>query len=314
MLSGKKIIIGWNHFFYDKVDVSTLSLFRIILGFFLFLSGISLLPDLGLWMGVDSGSLVPLQDSLRFYSNVRVNVFEWLAPTETSAWLVVIGFTLTALGLMIGFFTRVCSLLCFIFLVSLQNRNYVILNSGDTLMRCMLFPLIFSPCHYKFSVDAFFKKNHGYPYPHVVPSVSLRLLQLQLCIVYLSTFLFKLKGYDWVDGTAVYYTSRLQNFQRLTFPIIFDVAVLTRALTWSALIIEFCMATLIWVKECRTWVLILGIMLHLGIEMTMSIGIFEWVMMGCYVLFLDPMKMTRGVHSVYARLHFLLSFKKIKEI
>ena len=314
MLSGKKILNGWNHFFYDEVDVSTLSLFRIILGFFLFLSGLSLIPDIGIWMGVDSGSLVPLQDSLRFYSNVRINIFEWLAPTETSAWLVVIGFTLTALGLMVGFFTKICSLLCFIFLVSLQNRNYVILNSGDTLMRCMLFPLIFSPCHYKFSVDAIFKKSHGDSYPDFASSVSLRLLQLQFTIVYLATFLFKLKGYDWIDGTAVYYTSRLQNFQRLTFPIIFDVAPLTRTLTWSALIIEFCMGTLIWVKECRKWVLILGIMLHLGIEMTMSIGIFEWVMMGCYVLFLDPMKLTRIVHSVYARLLLFLPGKEFKEI
>jgi uncharacterized membrane protein YphA (DoxX/SURF4 family) len=293
MFSYKSFVDGWNNFFYSETDPATVSLFRIILGFFLFLNGISLMPDFENWYGIGSNSLVPLQDSLRFYSNFRLNIFKWLSPTEASAWFVLVTYTLSSFLLMIGLKTRISGIVCFILLVSLQNRNYAILNSGDTIMRCMLFLLMLSPCYMKYSVDALLKLKQGTPYPDKQSGTFLRLLQLQFSLVYLATTLFKLKGYDWVDGTAVYYTSRLENFQRLALPIVFDYAFLSKTLTWTALIVEFAMGTLIWVKEWRKWVLISGIVLHLGIEVTMSIGFFEWIMMGSYVLFLEPIELEK---------------------
>jgi hypothetical protein len=93
-----------------------------------------------------------------------------------------------------------------------------------------------------------------------------------------------------VDGSAVYYTSRLESFQRLASPYLFDFSTSSKFLTWMALLVEFSMGTLIWIKECRKWVLLCGLALHLFIELTMSIGSFEWIMMGCYVLFLDDQR------------------------
>ena len=287
MFSFKSFVNGWNSFFYDETDPSTLCVFRIILGFFLFLNGISLMPDFEAWYGIGSNSLVPLKDSLTFYSNTRLNLFKWLAPTRSSAWFALVAYTVSAFALMIGLKTRIAGVVCFVFLVSLQNRNYAILNSGDTLMRCMLFVLMLAPSHVKYSVDAWLSKKQGSPYPERISFTTLRLLQLQFSLVYFATTLFKLKGYDWVDGTAVYYTSRLENFQRLAIPYVFDFALLSKVITWTALAIEFAMGSLIWVKEWRKWVLLSGIVLHVGIELTMSIGFFEWIMMGSYVLFLE---------------------------
>ena len=48
------------------------------------------------------------------------------------------------------------------------------------------------------------------------------------------------------------------------------------------------LGTLVWVKELRIWVLLAGLLLHLGIEVSMSIGFFEWVMIAAYILFLEP--------------------------
>lgn len=293
MFSFKSFVNGWNEFFYTEMDTATVSLFRIILGFFLFLNGISLLPDFETWYGIGSNSLVPLHDSLRFYSNFRVNIFKWLSPTETSAWFALVTYTVSAFFLMIGLKTRLSGIICFILLVSLQNRNYAILNSGDTIMRCMLFVLMLSPCYMKYSIDAMLMKKQGTPYPDKKSGTFLRLLQLQFSLVYLATTLFKFKGYDWADGTAVYYTARLENFQRFVLPVVFDYVFLSKFLTWSALFVEFAMGTLIWVKEWRKWILISGIILHLGIEVTMSIGFFEWIMMGSYVLFLEPIELEK---------------------
>lgn len=288
MFSLKNLTDGWNQFFYSNTDGTALSLFRIMFGFFLFLNGISLVEDFDAWFGTGANSLVPLQDSFTFYNDLRVNIFKWLTPTESSAWLVLLAYILTSFFVMIGFKTRISTIICFVLMVSLQNRNYAILNSGDTIMRCLLFLMMFAPTHVQFSVDAFLREKSGKPYDPNVLILPLRLMQLQFSLVYLATTLFKLKGYDWVDGTAVYYTSRLENFQRVVLPIVFDFPFFVKFATWSALFIEFAMGTLVWVKELRIWVLLTGILLHLGIEISMSIGFFEWVMIAGYILFLEP--------------------------
>lgn len=288
MLSLKTFVEGWDRFFYSKTDATSLCLFRILFGFFLFLNGISLVEDFQVWFGIGNNALVPLQDSFTFYKNFRINIYKWLSPTEFSAWLVLATYIVTSFFVMIGFKTRISTIICFVLMVSMHNRNYTILNSGDTLMRCMLFLMMFAPTHVKYSVDAYLKRNTEEPFHGEISILTIRLLQLQFSLVYLATTLFKLKGYDWVDGSAVYYTSRLVNFQRIVLPIVFDYPFLVKFATWSALFIEFAMGSLVWVKELRLPVLLSGLFLHLLIEISMSIGFFEWVMIAVYILFLEP--------------------------
>lgn len=288
MISIKTFFSGWDKFFFSKTDATALCIFRIMFGFFLFLNGISLVQDFHEWYGLGDKALIPLMDSMSFYSDFRINVYNWLSPTESSAWLVLITYIVTSIFVMIGFKTRLSTIICFVLMVSMQNRNYSILNSGDTLMRCMLFLMIFAPIHVKYSVDAFLRKKRGIPYNPEIPITTIRLMQLQFSLVYFATTLFKLKGYDWVDGTAIYYTSRLVNFQRIVLPFVFDFPSVVKFMTWTALFIEFAMGTLVWVKELRIPVLIAGLLLHLGIEVSMSIGFFEWVMIAAYILFLEP--------------------------
>lgn len=288
MFSMKNFISGWNEFFYRKSSAETLCVFRMILGFLLVLNGVSLIEDFYEWFGIGDRALVPLEDSFTFYSNFRINLFNYLSPTVYSAWFILFAYILSSFTMMIGFWSRTSTFISFVLLVTLQNRNYAILNSGDTLLRCMLFPMIFAPTHVLFSVDCYLRKGINRPCDTQITILPLRLLQLQFSVVYLSTALFKLKGIDWVDGSAVYYTSRLLNFQRVVLPIVFDYPSFVKAATWSALFIEFAMGTLVWVKEFRVWVLAAGIILHLSIEISMSIGFFEWVMIAGYILFITP--------------------------
>lgn len=298
MISIKTFINGWNDFFYSKTDGSNLCLFRIFFGFFLLINGLSLVPDFHVWYGIGPESFLPIKDSFALYSDFRINLFKVLSPTETAAWFIMLSYIVSSFMLMIGCKTRMASIICFITLTSLQNRNYTILNSGDTVMRCMLFLMMFAPAHVLYSVDAWMQEKKGKPFSTEVSYTSIRLLQIQFSMVYLATTLFKFKGLDWVDGTAIYYTARLENFQRIPLPIIFDYAFLVKSITWGTLFVEFAMGTLVWVKEFRKWVLLMGILLHIGIEITMSIGVFEWVMMSSYLLFFSAEEL-RKVKEIF---------------
>ena len=286
MVSLKKICAGWNHFYFDKTDASILGLFRIVMGFLFLLNGLSLIEDFNYWYGVGNESLVPLADSLTFYNDPRINLFRVLPASNIAAGLILFFYIIFSLMLMLGYQTKLSTLLLFIFSVSLQNRNYAILNSGDTVMTCLLFAMIWAPCGTCHSLDSYMADSKGKPLDKNIPYMGIRLIQIQFAIIYLSTALFKFKGIDWVDGTAVYYTSRLENFQRFVVPVLFDHLFLIKIMTWFALATEFAMGTLIWVKEFRLWVLMAGLILHIGIEITMSIGFFEWVMLAGYLVFL----------------------------
>ena len=61
---------------------------------------------------------------------------------------------LAAGALVVGWRTRWATVLCWLFMVSLHNRNFLLLNGGDTWMRIMLFWAIFLPWGERWSWDA----------------------------------------------------------------------------------------------------------------------------------------------------------------
>jgi hypothetical protein len=288
MIDCKSINNWWNDVFYSETSPTGLGLFRILFGSLNILNAASLIPDAITWYGVNAGSTLPLKLSQTMYHGFRINIFNWLAPSDIAMWMILIGYLIASIGQTIGFKTKISNIATFILLISLQNRNFMILNSGDTVLKCLCFLMMFSPVGEALSVDSWLRFKRTGLKPRMIPVTTIRLMQIQFSLVYLATFWFKTYGELWVDGTATYYTSRLLSFQRVVIPGIFDHLWSIKMMTWSALAIEFALGTLIWVKEFRYWVVLAGIGLHIGIELTMTIGFFEWVMMFAFVLFVEP--------------------------
>jgi hypothetical protein len=84
--------------------------------------------------------------------------------------------------------------------------------------------------------------------------------------------------------------------RRFVVPYIFDHAWTVEILTYSTLLIEFSLATLVWLKPCRYWVLAAGFFFHLMIDINMSIPQFEWLMIVSYVLFIYPQDLRQWLH------------------
>ena len=172
---------------------------------------------------------------------LRLTLFELLPETNTSPYLVLAVHLLAAFSLAIGFHTRTSAALAFISLLSLFHRNPAVFHGGDTLMRALTFLLIFSRAGQAFSVDhhlemltvqvqtgALGKSNRGSPWCE-------RLMQLQVCLVYLNASFWKLRGELWRKGTAVYYTTQADSLSRLRLPECLQHAVLIRLATWSTM-------------------------------------------------------------------------------
>jgi hypothetical protein len=59
-------------------------------------------------------------------------------------------------------------------------------------------------------------------------------------------------------------------------------------MTYGTLAVEGSLAVLVWNRRARPWVLLAGVFLHLGIELTIRVGFFSLGMITLYLVFLDP--------------------------
>jgi hypothetical protein len=248
------------------------------------------MPDLLVWFG--TRGLATAQTVERWASGPRFSILLWLKPSDP---IVIILFALLVIATItftIGFHTRLSNITVWLLLASFFNRNPGILNGGDRILLLTTLLLIFAPSGVMYSLDAWLKtissnqssvKTAQFYEPWI-----LKLLQLQIAAVYYQSFWSKLGGIMWRNGTAVYYVAHLQDFTRFPVPYLFDHLWTCKLLTWGTLAIEFSLWSLIWVKQFRYWVLVAGVILHLGIEWSMNIPVFEFLMICSYVLFIDP--------------------------
>jgi hypothetical protein len=259
----------WLHsFLFAPEPVYTLALLRILFGVLLVVSAVFLIPHFSDYYGPEA-----LIDASKLYrGQFRIRLIEWAGGSREASILVFSLHLGASLAFLLGWRTRLSGWIAYLTLTSLHHQNPTILNSGDVALRITLFFLACSPAGEAWSIDS----RGSDPKPK--SPWALRMIQFQMAFIYLSTALHKLPGTDWRDGTAVYYASRLWDFERFLFTPLFDSLPMVKLLTWGSLALEFALGLLIWIPALRMPLILLGIGFHLGIELTMNIPWFEWVM------------------------------------
>lgn len=283
------LINAWNDFWFRPTSPASVCVFRIVFGILLFGTAVCLVPDHQIWFGPNA---IVSERAIETYNGAGRYGILFMLPRTASA----VSYTLYALMICsvlitIGFFTRTSLVVAFCLIVSLWNRNPMVFNCGDMLLKIFTLLLIFAPAGSMYSLDAWFNKRKGIEAPTQYAPWAQRLIQLQVAAVYCQTFWWKAASPDWIDGTAVYWAAKLPEYAHYPVPFLLDHLVIIKILTWSALLIEFSLWTLVWVKELRYWVLAAGLALHLGIEWSMNIPFFEFIMSAGYIAFVNPLQM-----------------------
>ncbi len=279
---------------FTRIDPLPFAVARITIGLVSLVNLTSLWPDRLLWFGQNGALDQAARDTLTRASST--NIFNWISSGDTQVSIVLfIGIT-AAIMMTFGAMGRIAAAVLWLVLVSLNHQNMVILQGGDTLIRTCLLPLQFAPHSSILSVDAWFNRSAYKDSFLQAPATlcwPLTLIKIQVSVMYLSTFLWKMKGGQWIDGTAVYTTSRILDFQRFPVPFVFDNLSAIQAVTWSTLYIELALGTIIWFRSIRYLVVGLGLILHAGLEWTMNIPIFELAAGGLLPTFVDGTDLRR---------------------
>jgi uncharacterized membrane protein YphA (DoxX/SURF4 family) len=294
---------AWDRFLFKPTSPLPIALYRILFAALVFVNGLFLLPDVATFFG--ERGVLPMDYALQYTGTPRLNVLAWLPNNDGWLYAFFAVYLAASLCLAVGFLTRISAAIVFISLATLHHRNMVVLNSADTFLRLAAFCLIFSAAGRALSVDRWLRIRWGIEQgrdPPPAPPWAQRLIQIQLAIAYLATVRWKLAGNTWVDGTAVYYATRLQEFIRFPVPYVFDHLWTIKLMTWGTLAVELALALLVWFRDLRYPVLLAGVLLHLGLEYSMNIQLFQWVMVSAYVLFIDPRDLRRATAWLSQRL------------
>jgi hypothetical protein len=122
----------------------------------------------------------------------------------------------------------------------------------------------------------------------LLTSVMLRLVQIQVCVIYAFSGWEKLKGVAWWKGEAIWTVFANAQITRWHMNWVSDFPLVITFLTYMTLIWEIYFPAVIWSKKLRPWVLVGGIGLHLGIGIVVFIPYFSALMIISYASFLTP--------------------------
>jgi|HubBroStandDraft_6_1064221.scaffolds.fasta_scaffold365825_1 hypothetical protein len=292
----------WNDFFFEPSPPTPIVLYRILYGIMNLFNLLLMAPDWPAYFGPHA--IVTLATVQSTHRGFRPDLFAFLPQTDFVTNVFYWVFLVLCIFVMVGFMTRTSLLLVYIGLSSMQLRDPYILNSGDTLLRVTGFFMLFAPAGAAMSVDRLiriWRGKEGVAVPLCAPWAQ-RLIQIQTSVVYVTTFWWKSFGPKWVNGTSVYFALRMREFARFPVPdfLVFN-RLFIKAATWGTLFVEFSAGVLMWVKDLRYYVILLVISLHIGIEYTMNIPMFEWITVSTLITFVYPEDLARFWAWVRAR-------------
>jgi hypothetical protein len=178
-------------------------------------------------------------------------------------------------ALLLGYHTRLATLASWVLLVSVQNRNTLIGQGGDDLLRMLLFWGIFLPWGRVWSWDA---RERPAPARLDYASAATVAYVVQLALLYWCTALLK-TGVEWTQaGTALYYALSLDQLLLPGGRLLYPHPDLLRTLTFATWYTELLLPLALFIPFGVRWwrLLVIGVLLlfHLGISLTLYVGLF----------------------------------------
>jgi hypothetical protein len=269
---------AWNDFFHSPVSPQICGILRIGFGLLVFIDFLVLFRDVDRWFG--PGGMLTFDASRAIVDADTITIFQWFPDSWLAVHVCYVLLLIQSLCLAAGFFGRFNAACVFVLVTSFNHRNMALFDAEDNLLRIACFLLIFMPLDDAFSLRNLLDHSSGRPLrTKTFPAWPLRLLQIEMTLIYLSAALLKLRGEDWRSGSAIHYAVQVDLFRRFPVPqFLVDDLSLGKLATWSILALELALPFGLWIRRTRPFAIAAGILMHLAIEYSMNLFLFEWAM------------------------------------
>lgn len=300
-----QFLLKYNHWFIQSRFLISASLLRIGLGIvILYMYLMHYAQRFYLWSndGIISNDML----SLNLYTISDSNLFFDL--------IYHLGI-LFAFLFLLGYKTRLISIINYIFVFSLLERNGIIADGGDNLLRVCLFYLLFANMSAYFSIDASIKrarskriKNKSYERgSNVLHNFAVLMCIIQLCILYLTSGLYQVMGSMWNSGTAIYYILQVNEFTRdsLLNQILLKNDYLIVLFTYASILVKISFPFLLFNKKTKYFAMASIIFFHFGIGYSMGLITFSLIMILFELLLINDEEYVRFFAFVKKKINSL---------
>lgn len=278
------------------VSVAPLVVFRVVFGAMMFFA-VSRTICLG-W--VDKFYISPTF-FFKFYG------FEWVQPLGAVGMYAVFGLMcLAALGIMLGAFYRISSLLFFLIFTYIELIDVTHYLNHYYLISLLAFLLCWLPAHRAYSVDVWRK-----PLSRLdkVPRWMIFILQFQLGLVYFYAGIAKLHP-DWLLNAQ---PLRIWLLRQGDFPLIgglLSLPISAYIFAWFGAVYDLTIPFWMCWKRSRHWAYTTVIIFHVATAMLFNIGVFPILMIGFTLIFFSEFWHQKIIAN-FGRI-FILTLSKLK--
>jgi len=266
--------------FFKPTAPETLAFFRIAVSAFALVQLFVLLPD-WMWFYGPKG-LIPWQisDALNTANTPSLFVIaSFLTRLHISAnatvYIVTSIYFLALCGLLIGFKTRLMGVLAWLLHIVLNTTAHFTVYGVETFLHIALFYCAVLPVGCCISFDA---KRKSKNIPSYLITLSIRLIQLHLCIMYLACGIEKSMGAQWWNGEAIWIALQQDQFHQVNTGWMASVPIVPKLLGWGTLIVETLYTVNIFYKRTKKVWLLSIIGMHAFIAVFLGLYLFGSLM------------------------------------
>jgi hypothetical protein len=175
--------------------------------------------------------------------------------------------------LLIGWQTRVAAVLAWLTHLAMNVSGNAGIYGVDQFANIALFYCVWMPVGQALSADQMGKPRKKEASPGA--RLALRVLQLHLCIVYLSSGIEKASGAQWWNGEAIWRALMRPDLSIFNITWLASVPWVAKLAAWGTLAVELGYAILVWPRWTRKPMALATIGMHAGIAVTLGLVSFS---------------------------------------
>ena len=267
----------WIRFWFESEGMPQLRLFRVSFGILLACFFATRTLDAVKYYGPEG--MLPLETLKSVIDRKFITSIFYLWDSNAAVLLGHGLLVVASLALAAGLAPRLAALVIYVLHVSFNNRNPMIAYGFDKVITFFMLYLTFA----WYSSDE--REAPRGSWKHAISSVAWRLIQIQLCVIYLFSGTEKLKGQFWWRGEALWGVLANSQLSRFDFGWTAHFPLLLTLGVYATLAFEIYFPVMVWSRRWKWPFLWMGVLLHVGIIIGMKLNYFGFVMILTYFVF-----------------------------
>jgi uncharacterized membrane protein YvlD (DUF360 family) len=276
-----KLIKPILYFFTHPLRSETLGFFRIGVSAFAIIQMLVLLPD-WMWLFGPKGILPwVVSDTLNVKNTPAISdaakLFSYVSISDNSSvYIITILYGISLLMLLLGFHTRIAAFFSWLCHMMLNATGHMTAYGVETFTHIALFYCMILPTGLIYSIDKQKGKYKDIP-PYLI-TLSIRIIQLHLCIMYFSSGIEKAMGTQWWNGQAIWMALQQDQFHQFETGWLANIPIVPKFLGWATLVTEIFYPIGIYLKKTRRCWLFAICGMHLFIMIFLGLYLFGGLM------------------------------------